>query len=119
MESALKNHKDLELWQFSIDLVLMIYHRTNGFPEDEKFGFTSQIRRAAVSVPSNIAEGAGRNSRKEFIRFLYIAMGSLAEIETQLILSVKLGFLNDILEFDEQIKSIRRMILGLVNYLNK
>tara|TARA_R110002050_G_scaffold204327_4_gene339828 strand:- start:29514 stop:29801 length:288 start_codon:yes stop_codon:yes gene_type:complete len=86
-------HKDLEVWKRSIDLVVLIYDLTKMFPDDEKFGLTSQMRRAAVSIPSNISEGAGRSSTKEFIRFLDIATGSLSELETQLIIVNRLGFI--------------------------
>ena len=80
----MKTHKDLEVWKNSIDLVVLIYSLTSTFPKEELFCLSSQIRRAAVSVPSNISEGAARNQKKEFIRFLQISMGSLAEVDTQL-----------------------------------
>jgi len=117
METKARNHLDLEVWQLSIELVVTIYQQTSNFPEEEKFGITNQIRRAAVSVPSNIAEGAGRSSSKEFIHFLSIALGSLAEIETQFILSVRLGYKDDCEDIFGKITSIRRMILGLISYL--
>lgn len=77
-------HHKLEIWKQGIELVEIIYKLTNLLPEEEKYGLSSQIRRASVSIPSNIAEGAARNSNKEYIRFCYIAMGSLSEVETQL-----------------------------------
>ncbi|MFA5010608.1 MAG: four helix bundle protein [Ignavibacteria bacterium] len=80
----IKTHKDLEVWKKSIDLVSEIYEITKSFPKEEIYGLTNQIRRSAVSIPSNIAEGAGRNHDKEFIQFLYIAMGSSSELETQI-----------------------------------
>ncbi|MGB8375015.1 MAG: four helix bundle protein, partial [Salegentibacter sp.] len=80
----MKSHKDLTVYKTSIDLVIDVYQISGSFPDVEKFGLTSQIRRAAVSIPSNISEGAARNSKKDFIRFLYIALGSLAEMETQM-----------------------------------
>jgi four helix bundle protein len=77
------NHKDLDVWKKSMNLVVLIYDITSKFPSDERFGLTSQMRRAAVSIPSNIAEGAARKGDKEFIQFLMIALGSLSEVETQ------------------------------------
>jgi four helix bundle protein len=77
------DHKDLDVWKKSMNLVVLIYDITSKFPSDERFGLTSQMRRAAVSIPSNIAEGAARKGDKEFIQFLMIALGSLSELETQ------------------------------------
>lgn len=91
----MNNHKDLIVYQKSLDLVEMIYKETRLFPNDEKFGLISQLRRCAVSVPSNIAEGAGRKGTKEFIQFLNIALGSLNEIEAQMEISRRLEFIND------------------------
>ena len=79
----MKTHKDLDAWKGAMDLVETIYKFTLSFPSDEIFGLTSQIKRAAVSIPSNRAEGAGRKSDKEFIQFLHIALGTLSEVETQ------------------------------------
>jgi four helix bundle protein len=79
----MKTHKDLEVWKNSIKLVTTIYTVTKSYPKEELFGLTNQMRRSAVSIPSNIAEGAARNSKKEFIQFLHIARGNLAELETQ------------------------------------
>jgi len=91
----MNTHKDLIVWKKGIELVKDIYLITNSFPNSEQFGLTSQMRRCAVSIPSNIAEGCGRNSDKELIHFLYIALGSSAELETQIIISVELRFLED------------------------
>jgi len=88
-------HKDLNVWKKSMNLGVLIYKLTGQFPKEELFGLASQMRRASVSIPSNIAEGHGRNSEKELIRFLYISLGSASELETQLLLSYKLGFLNE------------------------
>ncbi|UXP33420.1 four helix bundle protein [Reichenbachiella agarivorans] len=85
----------LNIWKRSIELVTEIYQLTGHFPESEKFGLTNQIRRCSVSVPSNIAEGTGRKSDKEFVQFLSIAMGSLCELETQLIIGENLNFINE------------------------
>ena len=86
--------KDLRVWQESSDLVIQIYSLTKNFPIDEKFGMISQINRAVVSISSNIAEGAGRGSNKEFLQFLNIAIGSSFELESQLLISQKLNFLS-------------------------
>ena len=110
----MKTHKDLEVWKISRQYVSVLYKLTSSFPKEERYGLTSQIRRSAISIPSNIAEGCGRRSNKELIRFLYIAMGSLSELETQLLIAGDLDFCNiedcnlDILV------SIRRMLLGLI-----
>ena len=111
----MKTHKDLIVWNKSMELVVEIYKLSAKFPEEEKFGLTSQMRRAAVSVPSNIAEGAARNSTKEYIRFLYIALGSLSELETQVLISNRLMYINDLLE--ETISEIRKMLLSLIKSL--
>jgi four helix bundle protein len=116
-----KTHKDLDVWKESIKLVKEMYFLTKQFPSEELYGLTSQMRRAAVSVPSNIAEGAVRNSQKEFIQFLYVALGSIAELETQLILSKELGYLKDSKDYkiDLQIDSIRKMLIGLIKRLEE
>lgn len=88
-------YKDLKFWQFSRTFCKDIYIVTKSFPNDEKFGLISQLRRASVSVPSNIAEGASRSSNKDFKRFLRISLGSCYEIETQLLISFDLGFINE------------------------
>ena len=88
----IKSHKDLKVWQESMTLVVQIYKISEDFPKHEVYGLTSQIRRAAVSIPSNIAEGAGRKGENEFTRFLYIALGSLSEVETQLEISQRLNY---------------------------
>lgn len=87
--------KDLEIWKMSRTFCSDIYEITSYFPDSEKFGLTNQLRRAAVSVPSNIAEGCSRNSNKDFSRFLEIAIGSIYEIETQLLISSDLGFIKN------------------------
>ncbi len=111
------SYRDLELYKTSLDLVERIYKDTSSFPKHELFGLSSQLRRAAVSIPSNVAEGSGRNNRKEFIQFLYIANGSLSELETQLDIALRLGYLSDISAHIENIKYIRKLLLGLVKYL--
>lgn len=114
-------HKNLKSWKRSIQFVTAIYKYTADFPKEEKFGIISQMRRAAVSVPSNIAEGAGRQSTKEFIRFLYIALGSAIELETQLLISFNLKFLeeNDYENLLEDLQNIIRLITGLIKFLKE
>jgi four helix bundle protein len=109
----MKSHKDLEVWQRSMDLVSFVYSVTRTWAKEEIYGLTSQVRRAAVSVPSNIAEGAGRSSPAEFNRFLAIAQGSLAEMETQLEIARRIDFPGDFPQMQQSIDSIRRMLIGL------
>ena len=108
-----KSHKDLKAWEKSIDLVDAIYRETMCWPKEEIYGLTNQIRRAAVSIPSNIAEGAARGTQKEFSRFLFIDLGSLAEVETQMVIAKRLRYSADILAFDGLVQEVRRMIVGL------
>jgi len=116
MVDKIKTHKDLDVWKESIELARLVYLITSKFPKEELYGITQQIRRSAVSISSNIAEGAARNSKKEFIQFLYISLGSLAELETQLLLSEKLGFIQNI-GCEINIERIRKMLVGLIKYL--
>jgi len=112
-------YKELKIWQKAMDLVTRIYQVTKGFPNVERFGLVSQINRCAVSIPSNIAEGAGRNSEKEFVRFLAISHASSFELETQLIISRNINYLsNDALnEFTEQITELQKMNFALQSRL--
>ena len=112
------DHKQLDVWKLSIDLTIEIYEISTQFPKEEIYALTQQIRRAATSVPSNIAEGAARKYNKEFIQFLHIALGSLAEVETQLIISKKLKYIDNLLTVEKRITSLRKLILGLIRYLN-
>lgn len=115
----MKSHSDLKVWRESMDLVEDIYKMTQSFPKDELFGLTSQMRRSAVSVPSNIAEGAGRKGEKEWTRFLYIALGSLGELDTQYQIAVRLKYVELKLEVENRIKFIRIMLVKLIDSLNK
>jgi four helix bundle protein len=107
----MNNYKELKVWQKSVDLAVKIYETTKGFPKEEQYGLTSQIRRCAVSIPSNIAEGAGRNSKKDFNNFLGIAYGSSCELDTQLIIAAKINFIDKtILEsIQQEINEIQKM----------
>jgi four helix bundle protein len=113
-----KTHKDLDVWNKAMELAEKLYYLTAKFSKEEKYGFVSQIRRSAISIPSNIAEGASRNSNKEFMQFLYVAMGSLSEIETQVLLATRLKLINEPALFDN-IESIRKMLLGLIKFLKR
>lgn len=91
----MNNYKELKVWQKAVELAVKVYESTRAFPREEVYGLTSQIRRCAVSVASNIAEGAGRNSKKDFNNFLGISNGSMSELETQLIIANRVEFLNE------------------------
>jgi len=118
MEKNIKTHKDLDVWKESMKLAKDVYLLTSSFPKEELFVLTLQIRRSSISIPSNIAEGAARNSNKDFVKFLYVALGSLAELETQLLLAKELGFINEN-SLESSINSIRKMLIGLIKYLSK
>ncbi len=113
-----KSHEDLQVWQMAIDFVTDIYKVAGNFPKFELYGLTNQIRRASVSIPSNIAEGSARRSTKEYIQFLYISLGSVAEVETQLLISKNLGYINDD-TLKIQIKYIKGKLINLINSLRK
>ncbi len=109
----MKAHHKLKVWQRSIDFVVEIYKLTEKFPKSELYGLTNQMRRAAVSIASNLAEGAGRRSKNEFKQFLSISQGSIAELETQLIISEKLNFSSDIDNLISELDEISKMNIGL------
>ncbi len=115
----LKNYKELNVWQKAYQLCLEIYKVTKGFPKEERYGLISQIRRAAVSVPSNIAEGYGRKTTGEYIQSLYIAYGSNCELETQILLSCDLGYIKaeDLVRIQKNIGDIERMLKALIKSL--
>ena len=113
----MRPHQKLEVWIKALELVIEIYRRTEGFPREERYGLTSQIRRAAVSIPANVAEGAGRQSKKDFARFLSNAQGSASELETELTIAQRLGYL-DQSTFDKLIVELGR-IGRLITGLNK
>tara|TARA_B100001063_G_scaffold243990_1_gene275768 strand:+ start:704 stop:1051 length:348 start_codon:yes stop_codon:yes gene_type:complete len=111
--------KELKVWQKAIDLVIEIYTKSQEFPKEELYGLTSQIRRSAVSIPSNIAEGCGRKTNKDFANFLGISLGSAFELETQLIIAKNLNFMNsdDFKILENEIHHIQNMIIKLQSTL--
>jgi len=115
----IKNFQDLRIWQIGMEVVKDIYILTKKFPKEELYGLTSQIRRSAISIPSNIAEGFRRYHNKEYKQFLYIALGSCAELETQIIIANELDYVNETnkSELIEKIKYICRMTVKLINKL--
>lgn len=112
-------HKELEVWKNSMELVKIVYQQTTRFPKDELFSLTNQIRRAAVSIPANISEGSARMNSKEFNYFLRISFGSLAELETLLIIALELGYLKkaDYEGLQPQIKLITVQLSRLINVI--
>lgn len=112
----MRDHKELDVWKESVELVTEIYTATRLFPKEEVYGLTNQVRRAAVSIPSNIAEGAARQTSKEFMQFLYIALGSVAELETQLIIAENLHYIEEVKPQFARIASIRKMLHGLIRH---
>src|SRR5262245_20168224 len=116
---ASRNYQDLIAWQKAMDLVMATYKATARFPREEIYGLTAQVRRAVVSVPSNIAEGEGRRTRKEFLRFLSIAHGSLREVETQILVAERLGYIESEYRSDliRAASEVGRLITGLYNKL--
>ena len=116
----MRNYRDLMVWQKAMELVAETYNHTKSFPEDERYGLTLQLRRSAVSLPSNMAEGYGRNSTQDYIRFLRIANGSLFELQTQLEIAQNLGFLAEerfSLLFEKS-REIERMLSSLIKKVN-
>jgi four helix bundle protein len=111
--------KDLIVWQKSIDFVTSIYLLVKQLPKEETYALSDQLRRAVVSVPSNIAEGFGRNSTKEYIQFLYIALGSASEVETQVIIGQKIGYFKDVEQYMQEINEIKKMLNGLISALKR
>ena len=118
---TMHNHKNLKIWQRSMDIVEMIYRETAVFPKEEKYGLTNQIRRASSSIPSNIAEGSSRKSKKEFTHFLSISLGSCYEVDTQLELAKRLSIMENekadaILE---ELDQVEKMIIGFMKSLGE
>ncbi|TMM32159.1 four helix bundle protein [Polaribacter aestuariivivens] len=115
------NYTDLDVWKYSRELVKLVYLLTKSYPNEELYGLSNQIRRCVVSVPSNIAEGIGRQSNKETIHFLYIAKGSLQEVETQLYLSFDLEYISEkeLKSILEKVISSKKLLNGFINYYKK
>jgi four helix bundle protein len=116
-----KPHKKLDVWQAAMKVAQMVYQLTNTFPSEERFGLVTQMRRAAVSIPSNIAEGAARHGKREFKNFVSMAQGSLSELDTQLDLTILLGYISeaDVKEIEGQLLRVDKMLTGLIRTLEK
>ena len=121
MENSTKPHKRLDVWKKAIDLTVDIYRLTESFPKTEVYGLTSQMRRAAVSIPSNIGEGAGRQIKKEFINYLHMGQGSLSELDTQLVIATRIEYLpaDTYKEMENKIETISKMLTGLIKSLKR
>jgi four helix bundle protein len=115
------NHKDLILWRKAMDLAVLVHKSCTAFPRSETYGLGSQLRRAATSIPSNVAEGYARRSTKEFIYFLHVARGSMAELETQLLLAQSVGYLpaSDVADLQDRIEEIGRILHAVVAGLRR
>ena len=114
-----RKHHELVAWQVAVELVSDIYKLSASFPHTEQYGLTSQLRRAAISVPSNIAEGAARTSKKEFLHFLSVARGSLSEIDAQLTIATRLGLISDDTQIQESLDRVFGLIGGLIRSLER
>ena len=117
----MRPHEKLDVWKKSVEMVTTVYSLTGTFPSEERFGLVSQIRRAGVSIPANIAEGAARQSGKEFCRFLSIAQGSASELETELLIAKNLGYIpvEDYERIYNEINTIARMLVGLAKAVSR
>lgn len=115
----MRPHQKLDAWSKSVDLVVEVYKATESFPKEERYGLTSQIRRTGISIPADIAEGAGRYSRREFAHFLSNAQGSASELETELIITHRLGYLSEALfsKLVTELQRIGRLITGLTRHI--
>ena len=113
-----KPHKKLDVWNLAVELVSEVYRVTSSFPAREVYSLTDQIRRAAVSIPSNIAEGAGRHTKKEFVNYLHMAQGSLSELDTQSEIAKRIGYLSasNWASIDVQMERIDKMLTGLIRH---
>ncbi len=116
----MRQYQDLIAWQKAMDLVVAVYKATEGFPRHEMFGLTNQVRRAAVSIPSNIAEGQARDTTRDFLRYLATARGSLQELETQILIASRLAYIqeHDTAQLIERVKEVGRLLGGLSRSLS-
>ncbi len=116
-----RDFKNIKAWKYADDLAVLVYFKTRSFPKEELYGITSQLRRAAVSVPTNIAEGASREHKKEYLHFLYVARGSIAEVEYLLHLSRRIGYLKDdeYRQVEDRRKEAAKTLQGLINSVKK
>ena len=112
-------YRELIVWQRAMDLVVLVYRKLESFPKNELYALTDQIRRCSVSIPSNIAEGAGRNSKKEFVQFLHVALGSLYELQTQLEIAERIGYLDNDKVFVDKIFEIEKMLNSLISSMKR
>ena len=121
MASQVRSYRDLKIWQHGIELVKQVYSLIHKFPKYETFGLADQLRRSAVSVPSNIAEGQARQHTGEFRQFLHTALGSAAEVDTQIVIAFELGYVSDqeAKDIEQRIIEIRKMTYSLINHLPK
>ena len=119
MSAEIKSHKDLIVWQKAVDLSMLIYKLTNTFPQREIYGLSSQMRRAAISIASNIAEGRARHTRKDFSHFLHMAFGSAAELGTQLLIAKRLSFLgdNEYTKTNSLLSEVSKMLRAMIDKL--
>ena|SRR5215208_4271670 len=117
--NIIRSYRDLDAWQLAMDTVVATYHITRGFPADERFGLTAQLRRAAVSIPANIAEGRNRLGSREFRHGVSVARGSVAEVETDIAIGVALDFVDsrDVVELNSQLDRLSKMLFGLYKSL--
>jgi len=120
MSEKIDNFKQLKIWQMGIEIARDVYVLTERFPKEEMYGLTSQVRRASVSIPSNVAEGFKRNHCKEFSQFIHVALGSAAEIETQLIVSREVGYINttDLKNISNKLDQFSRMATSLLKKMH-
>ena len=116
-----KAHKKLVLWHKAVHLVVTVYEATRRFPASERFGLDAQMQRAAVSIPSNVAEGAARKGRKEYLQFVYTARGSLSELDTQVEIACQLGYLTpeELIKLQAEMDEVSKLLNGVISYLSK